>query len=231
MTDTLVTKLIYIPTRNPKLSKEEFPERWRQHSMLGATVPVLRPHFQQVAQCLNNHDRTVIPDANLSYDGINILTMTYPGAAADVFQHDAVHQVMFPDELETFSTYVRHFSLFADEEVVNEGKMRASCLVSCLKRKPEIDAERFKAGLSQALTELTGDTNRRCVINHVTDRQPDYNYDAVIELWFDGDADLSSFATTEAYANTFLNKRRELCDEFRSLNMWTSINYARPAIG
>jgi len=45
LTDTSIPRFIYLPKRNPRLSIEEFRERWRQHSLLGATVPELRPKF------------------------------------------------------------------------------------------------------------------------------------------------------------------------------------------
>ncbi len=229
MTDASIPRLIYLPKRNPRLSIEEFRERWRQHSLLGATVPELRPKFTQVAQCMNVYDRSILPAASFDYDGVNILNMTHHGAQQELFQLDDIHRVMFPDELETFNAYVRHSSLFAKGVVANEGAMRPRVLVNFLKRRWDVPEEDFASDLEAALGALVAGSDRRAVVNHVWDRQPDYNYDAVTELWFRDDGDLAEFTANRRYAETYLGRRAGLCSERRGVTMWTFVSYARPA--
>ncbi len=52
-----VVKVIYLARRNPALAVDQFPDRWRQHAILGGTLPTLRGSFTQVAQCANMYDR------------------------------------------------------------------------------------------------------------------------------------------------------------------------------
>lgn len=223
------TKVVYIAKRNPRLSREEFPARWRQHSLLAGSLPSIRPGFAQVAQCLNVYDRDVVPRASLEYDGVNLLTMVTPEHAAAIWQSDEVHNFILSDELETFSTYVRYFSISTLEHVVSEGGMNHFCLIHFLKRDPRMGLAAFGEGLAKAHGAMAGGS-RRAVVNLVTDRMPGYNFDAVTELWFSGLDEARDFLAKDGYAGEYLAERGRLCDEYKTLTMWTRINYARPAI-
>ena len=223
------TKVIYLARRNPKLTREEFPARWRQHSLLAGSMPSIRSGFAQVAQCLNVYDRAVVARASLAHDGVNLLTLTDPSFATAMWQSDEVQELILPDELQTFDTYVRYFSLVTRETVVAGGSMAPVCLITFLKRDRHLSIDGFIKALCAAHGE-TAEGLGRAVVNEVTDRPPGYNYDAVTELWFPDIESGARFLGSAAYAENYLPERMKIADEWRTLTMWTRINYARPAL-
>lgn len=223
-----VVKLIYLARRNPALSLEQFPRRWRQHALLGGSLPSLRGNFVQVAQCLNLYDRAVVPRASLDFDGVNLLTLKDRSVATAMNQNDDVHDIMLPDELATFSTYVRHFSLPSVEQVVNGGPMQLYCLVTFLKRDRHLDVAAFGAAMIEALGAASR-SGGRSVVNLVEDRPPGYNFDAITENWFANVEEATSITRTPDY-KAYLARRSALCDEARSVAMMTRINHSWPTI-
>ncbi len=229
MTGQPITKVVYLARRNPRLSRDEFPGRWRQHSLLAGSMPSIRPGFAQVAQCINLYDREVVPRATLDYDGVNLLTLVDPAFASIPWQSDEVLELVLPDELATFDGYVRHFSLTTQEHVVVEGPMRPYCLILFLKRDRTLDMEAFAKKLMKVHGTMA-QGSPRAVVNIVTDRQPGYNYDAVTELWFDTQEHAQAFTRSIAYTDDYLSQRQVICDEWRTLTFMARINYARPAL-
>ena len=224
-----IPRSIYLAKRNPRLSREEFGPRWRQHSLLAGSCMSIRQGFAQVAQCINVYDREVVPRASFEYDGVNILSFQEQHFVQAVWQKDEVHDLLLPDELDTFSTYVRYFTLAADGHIVSPGPMQPFCLLHFLKRDRRLSMEEFANGLADAHAAV-GAGGRRAAVNLVTDRVPGYNFDAVTELWFADLDDARAFFAAEAWTGTYLGQRDRLCDEPRTLTMWTRINYARPSL-
>ncbi|RSD11729.1 hypothetical protein EIY87_33715 [Amycolatopsis eburnea] len=223
------TKLVYLARRNPALSAAEFVVRWRQHSLLAGSMPLIRPGIVQTAHCLNLFDRTVFARAALDYDGVNFLTLTGPEVATAMWQHDEMMELVQPDELATFSTYARHFTLTTHEHLASPGGMRAHCLAVFLKRDRALTNEQFVAALTEAHAGVAAGT-RRGVVNAVVDRPPGYNFDAVTELWFDSAEEMRAFTRAPAFEDVYLKRRAELCDEMRTIAMATRLSHARPAI-
>jgi len=225
------TKVVYLARRNPGLSRDEFPARWRQHSLLAGSMPSIRPGFNQVAQCINLYDRDAVPRAALDYDGVNLLTLVDPAYASIPWQSDEVLELILPDELATFDGYVRHFSLTALEHVIAGGPMRPYCLILFLKRDRKMTMEAFAPALIATHRAAAQAAGGRAIVNIVTDRQPGYNYDAVTELWFDSEAQAKAVTRETAYVDAYLPARAEICDEWRTLTFMSRINYARPPLG
>lgn len=224
-----VVKVIYLARRNPALSAEMFRDRWRQHAILGGSIPSLRGNFVQIAQCLNLYDRAVVPRSSLDYDGVNLLTLQSRGLALSMHQDDVVLDIMLPDELMTFSTYVRHFSLQCVEHVVQDGAMLPYCLISFLKRGRHLSTEAFVDATVAALAGATPHAGRT-VVNRVEDRPPGYNFDAITESWFVS-AEEAASVTRMARYKAYLRQRETLCDESRSVVMMTQITHSWPTIG
>jgi len=223
-----VIKLAYLARRNPALTVEEFALRWRQHSLLAGSMPSIRPGVVQTAHCLNHYDRTLFARATLEYDGVNFLTLTSADIALSMWQSDEALELLQPDELATFSTYARHFTLTTHEHLASPGPMRHHNLIFFLKRDHRTSPADFTATLVEAQAEVAG--GRRAVVNVVVDRQPGYNFDAVTELWFDSPDELRDVAGSPVFADTYLGRRAEICDEMRTVAMTTRLSHARPAI-
>jgi hypothetical protein len=223
-----VVKVIYLARRNPALSASMFPDRWRQHAVLGGSIPSLRGNFVQVAQCLSLYDRAIVPRASLDFDGVNLLTLKDRDVALAMHQDDMVLDIMLPDELLTFSTYVRHFSLQCVEHVVQDGDMLPFCLISFLKRDRHFSTDAFVDATVAALTGAVPGA-RRTIVNRVEDRPPGYNFDAITESWF-ASAEEAASATRAASYKAYLRQREALCDESRSVAMMTRITHSWPTI-
>lgn len=224
-----VPKLIYLARRNPDLTREEFPDRWRQHSLMAGSFPSIRPGFKQVAQCLNTYDRTEVPRADLDYDGVNLLTMDSEKTARSTLMDDEAMAFLEADELKTFATYVRYFTFIATGEIVSQGPMKDYCLITFLKRERKVERAAFLEAITQAHQAMAGG-QRRAVVNEVLDRMPGYNFDAITELWFASEEEAGEFIKTREYAETYLSARDTVSNEWKTLTMWTRINYARPPI-
>jgi hypothetical protein len=223
------TKVVYLARRNPSLSLEAFPERWRQHSLLAGSMPSIRPGFAQVAQCINLYDREIVARATLDYDGVNLLTLTDPAYATIPWQSDEVLELILPDELATFDGYVRHFSLTTLEHVVVDGPMQPFCLILFLKRDRHLGLDPFASAIIDVHRQMAAGTPR-AVVNIVTDRQPGYNFDAVTELWFAHAEQARDFTSSPAYRETYVPRRDTICEEWRTLTFMSRINYARPPL-
>jgi hypothetical protein len=224
-----VTKLAYLAKRNPSLTVAEFATRWRQHSLLAGSMPSIRPGIAQTAHCLNHYDRSLFARSTLEYDGVNFLTLTDASIALSMWQPDEALELLQPDELETFSTYARHFTLTTHEHVASAGPMRHHNLIFFLKRDRRVALDDFTNALVEAHAGMA-DGTRRAVVNEVVDRQPGYNFDAVTELWFDSGDELRDFTRAAPFAEAYLGRRAELCDEMRTVAMATRLSHARPAI-
>jgi hypothetical protein len=192
-------------------------------------MPSIRPGFVQVAQCINVYDRTTVPRASLEHDGVNILTLADPAFATTMWQSDEVQELILPDELQTFDTYVRYFSLVTRENVVIDRPMAPFCLLLFLKRDRHLSEDDFIAALCAAHGRMAGHGGR-AVVNCVVDRPPGYNFDAVTELWFASEEAAAAFLTSPAYAEAYATERHRIADDMRTLTMWTRINYTRPAL-
>lgn len=224
-----IPKVIYLAKRNPALSRDEFPPRWRQHSLLAGSCTSIRGGFARVAQCINVYDREIVPRASLEYDGVNLLSFVSDEASASVWQQDEAHDFLLSDELETFSTYVRYFSLPAQGHVVAEAPMAPFCLIEFVKRDARMDMHAFVERLVDAHGRMAAGS-RRAVVNVVTDRMPLYNWDAITETWFASLDDARAFYATPAWKDDYLAARDAISQTGRTLTMWTRINYARPAL-
>lgn len=223
-----VIKVVYLARRNPALTADDFPGRWRQHSLLGGSIPALRGLFTQIAQCLNIYDRAYVPRVTLDHDGVNLLTLKDRAAAQTMWQRDDVHEVMLPDELATFSTYVRHFSLHAVERLISDGPMQPYCLISFLKRDRRLALDAFANDLVDALGAVGG-SDRRSAVNLIEDRPPGYDFDAITESWFASPEEAAAVTRSPDY-KAYAAQRAALCDESRTIAMMTRINHAWPAI-
>ncbi|MBV1688932.1 EthD domain-containing protein [Novosphingobium sp. G106] len=223
-----VVKVIYLARRNPAMSAGEFPDRWRQHAILGGTLPSLRGSFVQVAQCLNIYDRKIVGRASLDYDGVNLLTVIDRSAALRLNQDPAVFDIMLPDELQTFSTYVRHFSLQCREQVLRAGPMLGHCLITFLRRARNVAPDVFERQLTTHLGAMVSTANRT-VFNRVEDRMPGYDFDAITESWF-ASAEEAASATKSPEYKDHLRSREIVCDEGFSIVMMTRLNHSWPAL-
>ncbi|MBL0150791.1 MAG: EthD domain-containing protein [Ideonella sp.] len=226
-------KMIYLARRNPALAAEQFAQAWREHSSLGAGCTNVRDKVLSVTQCSRVLDGEPLPGTATDYDGVNLLALRDLQAATDIWNDPETLAIMRPDEPRVFSTYVRHFSLVCEAQVLREVPRGSVCLVGFLRRREALDAADWRSGLQSpgAAGLVAGGfaAAGRVVHNRVhLAPPPGYEYDSICEWWFD-----SAEATRQALGT--LDVRRHLAapiaaltDLERSVFMFTRVTHSRP---
>lgn len=98
-------KLIYLPKRNPRLTREQFVRRWRQHAAFAMGLA----RWSSIQRCAYWNVLPPIP-------GVACPAADYDGVAMSWFRDSngasSEHRARLrADRLETFSDYVEMFSL------------------------------------------------------------------------------------------------------------------------
>ena len=183
-------KCIYLVKRNPALTAEAFPARWRQHAKLAAKTR-LNNYFTGVVQCSLSHDADFPVDATRDYDGANLLYMRDLAATTDIWLEPEQGEVLAPDELLTFSRLIRECMINTQEHVTRDGAFTECLLLRFLRRASGLETDQFLAswGKTHGRAELegaSGELVRRSVSNEViATPPPDFQFDLITELWFD----------------------------------------------
>ncbi|MGV0793246.1 hypothetical protein [Mycolicibacterium sp. XJ1819] len=178
-------KLVYLARRNPTLSHEQFAKRWLKHSAhVGAGAPGALTEIRTARYCLV---QSGVEHASDEYDGVGLLQL--PGLNSIPTMHKALigTEVSLADELRTFSTYVKDFTIYCDEEIVTDAEPSTHAVLHFVRRSPDIGPSAFADAwreyarrLAQSLDGVLG----RQVLNHlIAPAPPGYGFDGVHELW------------------------------------------------
>ncbi len=220
-------KMIYLARRNPALAPEDFPQAWREHSTLGRQCRNVQDKVLGVRQCSRVLDRPGVPNgASADYDGVNLLSLRDREAADDIWNDEETVRIMRPDEPRVFSTYVRDFTLVANEQVLVDGAETGVCLVLFLRAAPDraLSADHFDAAPASPWLAA-----RRLVWNTVSGNcPPGYEYAAIIEAWFESvDAVAVAFGDKSVWSCLPAELLAQ-CDAARSVCMLTHVTHRRP---
>lgn len=233
-------KMIYLARRNPSLAPEQFSQAWREHSALGAGCTNVRAKVLSVAQCSRVLTPPTLPGTDTGYDGVNLLALRDLQGAIDIWNDPETLAIMRPDEPRVFSTYVRHFSLVCEEQVLRDaprtgvalvGFVAAEGGVADLPSAPEVCtplptvAQPKPWMLSGPLAQA-----RRVVHNAVCLMPPPgYVYDSICEWWFDDEAALrAAFAGVTDLRESLPQAQTEAAELARAVFMFTRITHQRP---
>lgn len=229
MTHTMHTsdcKMIYLARRNPALAPEAFPQAWREHSALGRQCKNVQDRVRSVTQCV----RLLAPQlegVSNGYDGVNLLGLRDRASADAIWTDPETLAIMRPDEPRVFDRYVRDFTLVAQEQVLAAEPPSDAVLVGFLKRNGHTDA----STLEDALTQLSRPWTevRRCVLNRVEpQRPPGYDFDAIVEWWFDDADQLIQALSQTPLPATLARPLADLIDPVASVFMATRVSHRRP---
>lgn len=218
--------MIYLARRNPALAAGDFAQAWREHSALGRQCRNVQDKVLGVTQCtrLLTH-----PPAGTStqYDGVNLLRLRDRQAADDIWSDPETLAIMRPDEPRVFDRYVRDFTLVAREQVVREGRAGDAVLLGFLRRLPRVAAADF--GRALALAGVPWPQVRRVVLNTVEPRRPPgYDFDAIVEWWFDDGQALRAALGTGDLRRALPLLMTVVCDPATPVFMATAVSHRRP---
>jgi hypothetical protein len=196
--DTTAWKLIYLAKRNPSLKAEQFPQAWREHSALGRQCTNVQHRVRSVTQCVRVPVEKV-PLLSTRYDGVNLIELLDRESADAIWSDPETLAVMRPDEPRVFDRYVRDFSLVAREHIIQPGPKGPSVLVAFLKSHHPADGMEKVTSFNDPLESIASTT--RVVVNLVEPhRPPGYDFDVIVEWWFESLHRLNA-ALESAYLN------------------------------
>lgn len=219
-------KMIYLARRNPALAPEDFPQAWREHSALGRQCKNVQDRVRSVTQCVRLlHDSPA--GASTGYDGVNLLGLRDRDSADAIWTDAETLAIMRPDEPRVFDRYVRDFTLVAQEQVVREGPLGEAVLVGFLKRRAGVEPGDFQRALG--LEPMPWPEAKRTVLNLVEPQRPaGYDFDAILEWWFDDAPTLLKALDGRPLASALPVLHQTVCDNTASVVVATRVSHRRP---
>jgi hypothetical protein len=225
----MTIKMIYLAKRNPVLAPHEFAPAWKSHSALGAQCTNVRDKVISVRQCARVLTHRVPAGFSSDYDGVNLLTVKSLEAAHSIWTDPETLAIMRPDEPRVFSSYVREFTLVAQEAWAGE---------------PEASIRHQPGGRCVVLGFLQGDRLQdlshdavavslpgaeSLVLNLVCEQPPEgYDYSVILEAWYASATQaLASFGQT-SLVDSPLGALSGRLDRSRSVWMLTQVTHHRP---
>ena len=228
-----VWKMIYLARRNPSLAAEDYPQAWREHSALGRQCRNVGQRVKSVAQCSRLLD-VALPGATTDYDGVNLMVLADREAALVIWDDPETLAIMKPDEPRVFDRYVRQFSLTGREQLLRDGARTPVVLHGFLRRRAELSAADFRlawiaaAPASLLLRGALG-AAPRIVHNEVVDTPPPgYEYDVIVEWWFESRDELQRVVGTTDLREQIAAPLARLLDLPGSVFIATAVTHARP---
>jgi len=148
-------KLFYLARRNPKLTAEQFPQAWRDHSQFASQFgQQFRKHFKSVTQCLKLRESDLLPSFDNEYDGANLLTMvSREGLLAARYQPGTIDELK-KDEERVFAGHVDPWTMGAEEYSIVDKQAEGDLIVLSFLFPREGQSEAFTAASHKAAQGL-----------------------------------------------------------------------------
>jgi hypothetical protein len=217
-------KAIYLANRNPRLSRDEFCERWIRHSRVGEVLAGSGPQpINGLRYCLTVDPAGILPGASNEHDGVGLLSVrsvvSIPSMHAVLTRND----VALADELRTFERAVEDVTVYAASELVVDGPETDVVVIEYARRRESVDPVEHLRAL-----ERRGDDDallaagvRRWVRNTAVGAAPrGFGYDAVSELWFES---LDAVADAAPAIEAYLERRADHTERRASFVLVTTV--------
>lgn len=184
-------KRIYIAERNPKLSREQFIQRWRQHGALAMSF-MARQNWANVilyVHCDAIHDHGIGGFSDC-YDGMGVLHFRDQTAREQHIGFTEARAALAADEEETFKTQMKYgLGNVTHETVLLEGPALGVKVVYCRQLTDKVQANRHAQRRASIALRAFGGAIRRYVQSiPVTPENGSawgLQSDLIEELWFD----------------------------------------------
>src|SRR5215212_9801525 len=106
-------KLVYLARRNPVLNHEEFARRWVKHATnVSAGAPEALTEIRMARYCL--------VESGAEYDGVGLLSLESLNSIPTMHRALVGTEVSLADELRTFSTFVKDFTVYCDAQILRD---------------------------------------------------------------------------------------------------------------
>jgi len=181
-------KAIYLANRNPRMSRDEFRERWIRHSRVGEAMAGGPQPIAGLRYCLTLDPTEILPGASNEHDGVGLLALrsvvSIPSMHAVLTRND----IALADELRTFERAVEDVTVYAASELVVDGPETEVVVFHYARRRETVDPVEHLRALERVPDDdaLLEAGVRRWVRNVAVGAAPrGFGYDAVTELWFE----------------------------------------------
>ena len=226
---TTPLKRAYFVRRNPALSAAEFPQRWKQHSQLGAQFPDLLARHSRVLYCLADHARGGAIGASQAYDGVGLLFVS-DAALIDTAPMDPnVLPTMRADELRVFHQNVFNSAIVAKEHILKDGPDGKIGILSFTRRHDGVTREALHAAFTQSGLAATV-AYQRNIRKHIEGEvvgEPTIDFDAMTELWFDSVDDAVATWNDSQFHAAWLAMQQPVVDATATMVFLTEVCHER----
>lgn len=216
-------KAIYLANRNPRLSRDEFRERWLKHSRVGESMAGGPQPIAGLRYCLTVDPADLLPGASNEHDGVGLLALrsavSIPSMQAVLTRND----IAFADELRTFERPVEDVTVYAASELVVPGAETDIVVFEYARRRDDVDPVEHVRALERQTDDdaLLAAGLRRWVRNVAIGGAPrGFGYDAVTELWFDS---LDAVADAAPAIDAFFARRSDHTERRASVVLVTTV--------
>jgi len=221
-------KWIYLAQRSPRLSRQEFFERWIKHRKLGAP-PAMGAEFVTADYCAVRAESVALEAQSNEYDGVGVFALNSLASIPLVAKFLKLDHIQ-ADEKRFFTTTSESFSLFCGEEVIRDGHETPVVLLQFLRRhadlSPTIFVRRWREAHAAAILENPAFASLSRYIQNqvVAPPPPGYGYDGIAEWWFESVESLTS--SVDALNRLWLDT--DFIDHKNSFCVVTDIIASRP---
>jgi hypothetical protein len=191
--------MIYLARRNPALTRAEFPKRWRKHAAtVGGNAPEALTEIRGTAYCHVQPFRDVLPHSSDEYDGVAILRLNGLASIPWMLRESVTNEVAMADELRAFSTYVKDFTMFTADTVLQDGPETPAALLQFMRRQhsvgPSAFVDAWRAHGAAVMSGLAGGLRRYVQNDVIVPGPPGFGFDGIAEMWFDSLDDVKAAA-------------------------------------
>jgi hypothetical protein len=200
-------KAIYLANRHPRLSREQFRERWLQHSQVGKVLAEGPQPIVGLRYCLTVDPSGVLPGASDEHDGVGLLALRSVVSIPSAYEVLTRNDVAFADELRAFERAVEEVTVYAGSELVVDGPETDVVVFEYARRRAGVDPVEHLQATARAAEDdaLVEAGARRWVRNVAVGGAPrGFGYDSVTELWFDS---LDQVAAAAPAIEAYLDRR------------------------
>ncbi|MBN9561040.1 MAG: EthD domain-containing protein [Alphaproteobacteria bacterium] len=223
-----IWKRAYLVRRNPRLTAEEFPRRWKQHSDLGQTFPDVVARNQRVVYCLANKALGEQIGASGEYDGVGLLWLRSPEALEATNADPTAIPTMRADELKVFHQHVFNSAVLVEEHVLKLGADGKVAVLSFVRRRPGLSREAFQPAWIAALSaENAGKMSKH--VKGLVIREPTVEFDGLSETWFDSTEDALATWTDRRFRDALDAGEKDLVDPAATMRFLTETCHERVA--
>jgi len=217
-------KAIYLANRNPRMTREEFRERWIRHSRVGEVLAGSGPQpINGLRYCLTVDPAGILPGASDEHDGVGLLSVrsvvSIPTMHAVLTRND----VALADELRTFERAVEDVTVYGASELLLDGPETDVVVIEYARRRESVDPVEHLRALERRPDDdaLLAAGVRRWVRNTAVGAAPrGFGYDAVSELWFDS---LDAVADAAPAIDAYLGRRADHTERRASFLLVTTV--------